>query len=80
MPYLTPRPPGSPEKRCPPPLPLLLLLLLLELMLLVHSVSPERFAMMNEVVHVEHKIKVNPGVSPLKHCRFCDKPTILHRI
>ena len=57
MPYLTPRPPGSPEKRCPPPLPLLLLLLLLELMLLVHSVSPERFAMMNEVVHVEHKTK-----------------------
>ena len=26
-------------------------------MLLVHSVSPERFAMMNEVVHVEHKTK-----------------------
>ena len=41
----------------PPPLPLLLLLLLLDLMLLVHSVSPERFVMINSVVHVEHKTK-----------------------
>ena len=23
---------------------------------------------------------VNPGVSPLKHCRFCHKPAKLHRI
>ena len=28
----------------------------------------------------QYQDAVTPGVSPLKHCRFCYKPTILHRI